>query len=168
MEEPLALLLLPARLEGFAHEAHARTLLEIPRVVALEPSKLKPPRFMRDAVSMRLARRLRLPGEPRLVVLYHPAQYPLARAICSQYDEVELWYVAPDRATLAGGGEDARELQTLDTMARDRARQTLRLDDGAEVGDGPLRLRLRELEIISHRPFVARLPPRRRGRGRRS
>ena len=46
-DDPLAVLLLPGRLEGLELEAHARDLLSIPRVVALEPSRVRPPRFLR-------------------------------------------------------------------------------------------------------------------------
>ncbi len=95
MDEPLAALLLPARLESFELEAHARDLLAIPRVIALEPSRVRTPRFMREATTARQAARLRLPGRLRLLVLYHPAQYPLARALSSQHEDAELWYVAP-------------------------------------------------------------------------
>jgi hypothetical protein len=54
-DEPLAVLLLPGRLEGFELEAHARDLLSIPRVVALEPPRIRPARALRDAVSVRQA-----------------------------------------------------------------------------------------------------------------
>ena len=61
-DEPLAVLLLPGRLEGLELEAHARDLLSIPRVVALEPSRLRPRRLLRDAALLRQGRRLRFPG----------------------------------------------------------------------------------------------------------
>ena len=106
MREPatdsLAVLLLPGKLEGIALEAHARDLLSIPRVIALEPSRFRPPRYLRDSISLRQARRLRFPGQPRLLLLYHAAQYPLARALCARYEDLELWYVSPGRQDRPG------------------------------------------------------------------
>jgi hypothetical protein len=161
--DPLAVLLLPDRLEGFALEAHARDLLSIPRVVALEPSRVRPPRFLREAVSLRQARRLRFPGRPRLLVLYHPAQYPLARALCARYEGLEFWYIPPGSR---GAPEDAdpahaRELGVFDELARDRARQVLTVTAGS-VDAAPLRARLRELDVINPHAFIprARLRPR--------
>lgn len=149
-DEPLAILLLPGRLEGFALEAHARDLLSIPRVVALEPSRVRPARSRRDAVSLRQARRLRFPGRPRLLLLYHPAQYPLARALGACHEDLELWYVAPGYAALETGD---RELLVFDELARDRATQVLTATHGI-VDSAELRERLRELDVISPRAFI--------------
>jgi hypothetical protein len=154
-DDPLAVLLLTGKLEGFALEAHARDLLSIPRVIALEPSRVRTPRFLRNAVSMRQARRLPFPGRPRLIVLYHPAQYPLARALVAHYEELELWYIQPDRQPLAVTGDaDSRELLDFDELARMNATRTLPVAGRAEVQDEPLRLRLRELEVINPRAFI--------------
>jgi hypothetical protein len=149
-DDPLAVLLLPGRLEGLALEAHARDLLSIPRVVALEPSRVRPGRSRRDAVSLRQARRLRFPGRPRLLVLYHPAQYPLARALCACHEDLELWYIPPGRTALETAD---RELLTFDEMARERATQVLTATDGG-VGSAPLRERLRELDVINPHAFI--------------
>jgi hypothetical protein len=159
-EDPLAVLLLPGRLEGLALEAHARDLLSIPRVVALEPSRVRPPRFLRDAISVRQARRLRFPGRPRLLVLYHPAQYPLARALCAYHEDLELWYVLPDRSALETADQaHARELLVFDELARERARQVLTATEGG-VDAAPLRARLRELDVINPRAFIPGARPR--------
>jgi hypothetical protein len=163
MTEPLAVLMLPGKLEGFTLKAHARDLLAIPRVVALEPSRVRTPRFTRDATSARQARRLRFPGTPRVLVLYHPTQYPLARALRSRYEDAELWYVPPDLDGLRATGRADRDLGAFDELARERSEGTLEVLPGAEVADGPLRLRLRELEVISPLAFV----PDRRFRGRK-
>jgi hypothetical protein len=150
-EDSLAVLLLPSKLEGFELEAHARELLSIPRVIALEPSRLPTPRFLRNAVGLRQARRLPFPGRPRMVVLYHPAQYPLARALLAHDDELELWYVPPvDDASLA----DSNELREFDELAREHATQIVRVLAGPEVEDAPLRERMRELEVINPRAFI--------------
>jgi hypothetical protein len=142
-------LLLPCRLEDFDLSDHARDLLSIPRVIALEASRRRAPRFLRDTAPTRQAKRLRFPGRPRVVVLYHPAQYPLARALVARYEGSELWYIGRDAGELRDEpGYGSEELTELDSLARTRARQTI------GPGDGALRFRLRELEIISHRPFV--------------
>jgi hypothetical protein len=149
-DDPLAILLLPGRLEGLAMEAHARDLLSIPRVVALEPSRVRPVRSLRDGVSLRQARRLRFPGRPRLVLLYHPAQYPLARALCACHEDLELWYMPLGHAALETAD---RELLAFDELARERATQMLTATDGI-VDSAPLRERLRELDVISPRAFI--------------
>jgi hypothetical protein len=147
-DNKLAVLLLPGPLEGFPREQHARGLLSIPRVVALEAARLRPPGFLRDAVCQRQARRLRFPGRLRLLILYHPAQYPLARALCAQYQDLELWYLPPGRQTL----RTADDL-SFDTLARERATQVLEAGAGG-VDDESLRTRLRELGVISPRAFL--------------
>ncbi len=152
--DALAVLLLPGRLEGLALEGHARDLLSIPRVVALEPSRMRPPWLLQDALCQRQARRLRFPGRLRLLVLYHPAQYPLARALCAHYQDLELWYIPPScEPPEAAGKADTRELLALDEMARERARQVLAVGERG-VDDGPLRARLRELGVINPRAFL--------------
>jgi hypothetical protein len=159
VDESLALLLLPDRLEHLSFEAHARDLLTIPRVVALEPGRASAPRLMRDGIAGRQAARIRLPGTLRMVVLYHPAQYPLARALRATYDDAELWYFAPVLS------DDADvDLAELDAAARERA--TTIIDAGSDgVLDGHgLRERLLELDVISSRAFV---PSVRFGRSRR-
>jgi hypothetical protein len=153
-DESLGVLLLPSNLEGFELETHARSLLSIPRVIALEPSRFRTPRFMRNAVGVRQARRLAFPGRPRIVVLYHPAQYPLARALLSQDAELELWYFP----LVDGAGLESAELREFDQLAREHASQITRVLDGAEVDDAPLRERMRELDVINPRAFIP--PPR--------
>ena len=164
MREPatdsLAVLLLPGKLEGIALEAHARSLLSIPRVIALEPSRVRPPRFLRDSISLRQARRLRFPGQPRLLLLYHPAQYPLARALCARYEDLELWYISPGRQDRPDQPDPATADQAhsreaaLDVLARERARQVLTVTGAGVVDDAPLRERLRELDVINPRAFL--------------
>jgi hypothetical protein len=153
-DDALAVLLLPARLEGFAREDHARGLLSIPRVIALEPSRVRPPGFLRDALCQRQARRLRFPGRLRLLVLYHAAQYPLARALCADDHDVELWYIPPEPGTVEAAGQASpRELAALDQLARERATQVLTASE-RDAGDGYLRVRLRELGVINPRAFL--------------
>lgn len=154
MDDSLAVLLLPGKLEDLALEGHAVDLLSIPRVIALEPSRLRPPRFLRDAISLRQARRLRFPGRLRLLVLYHPAQYPLARALRAYHADPELWYIPPRRETLDTGDETgARELLASDELARERASQVLTANTAGDVDDTLLRARLRELGVINPHAF---------------
>jgi hypothetical protein len=35
---------------------------------------------------------MRLPGYPRVIVVFHPHQYPLARALRGAHPDAELWY----------------------------------------------------------------------------
>jgi hypothetical protein len=156
-DDALAVLVLPTQLEGFELEAHARDLLSIPRVVALEPSSVRTPRFLRDAASLRQARRLRFPGRLRLVVLYHPEQYGLTRALCAHHEEVELWYIPPGGDVLGAAGQaQTEEWLALDELAREAATAMLSLVEGSGVEDAPLRRRLLELDVINPRPFVPR------------
>jgi hypothetical protein len=152
-QESMAVLLLPGRLEYFEREAHARSLLSIPRVVALEASLRRPPRLLREAAPLRQARRLRLPGALRVVVLYHPEQYPLARALCGEHPEAELWYLPPNELLATADPARTQDLLAADELARQRAHRLLTVT-GAEVDEAPLRLRLRELGVISPRAFV--------------
>jgi hypothetical protein len=149
VSEPLAVLLLPRALESFELAGHARELLAIPRVIALEPSRFRTPRLLRDAAPLRSARRLRFPGLPRVFVLYHPAQYRLARAMLGRYDGAELWYVC-DEPVPHG------DLAELDQLARERAGpgRLLAPDPASAAPGAPLRARLQELGIISPHPFV--------------
>lgn len=96
-EDPLALLLLPVALEQFEHAAHARDLLRAPRVLALEPPRLswrrisRLPDSMALGVGVRQARRLRLPGTVRVIVLYDRLQLPLAQGLALRFGDAELW-----------------------------------------------------------------------------
>lgn len=156
MSEPLALLLLPSKLDEFELAAHARILLRIPRALALEPGRLRTPRLLRQSAPVRAAKRIRLPGEPRVIVLYHPEQYPLARALSARYEQAELWYIRPDPSALVAEGGSA-DLGDLDRLAAERAGQEhlggQGPDELSEVEERLL-MRLRELEVISSRPFV--------------
>ncbi|HWD65311.1 MAG TPA: hypothetical protein VG405_09060 [Solirubrobacteraceae bacterium] len=165
--EPLAVLLLPTALERFELAEHARELLTIPRVVALEPSRFGTSRLLRDSAALRQARRLRFPGRPWVLVLYHPEQYRLARALMARYAGAELWYVERDLEELESRSR-ARpdELRELDELARERATPDQMLApglDSAEAGSR-LRLHLQALGIISQHPFVPGGRPLRRSR----
>lgn len=150
--EPLAVLLLPRRLEDYELAAHAQDLIAIPRVVALEPPRRRGSRPGREMVAAMQARRLRFPGEPVAFVLYHPGQYPLARALLGVHEQAELWYLRPDPAAFTRD-----ELSELDYLARARAEHLLAVtaDGDPRTENLPLRDRLVELGVISSQPFVA-------------
>jgi hypothetical protein len=103
---PLGLLLLPAALERFALRAHVEDLLSGPGVLAVDPPRLgasaRTPASVADGLSVGQARRLRLPGAPRAILIFHPLQYPLARALIVRYPEAELWYWRRDVAAPTG------------------------------------------------------------------
>jgi hypothetical protein len=91
------------------------------------------------------------------VVLYHPIQYPLARALCARHQDVELWYVRPDPDSLRDQGGYSRENQLeLDTLAAERATRPVAYGTAEVLAaqTASLRDRMSELGIISHRPFV--------------
>jgi hypothetical protein len=118
-ERPLCVLLLPERLERFELRERAEDLLTGPGVVAIDPPRLpvgRLPLAVADGLAAGQARRLRLPGSPRALVLFHPLQYVLARALLARHPDAELWYARealPERAPA--------RLRDLDEMAAARA-----------------------------------------------
>jgi hypothetical protein len=168
----LLVLLLPERLEAFALRPLAEDLMKVPGVVAVDPprtsygSLARIPDPLLVSIASKQARRLRrrLPGTPRAVAIFHPAQYPLARGILVQLPETELWYgrfgrpetdepVAKLRRRLAELHLLAAERSTLtfvnsDELGREEAdagRQAVVVDPGAD--HGPLWARLASLRI---------------------
>ncbi len=102
---PIAALLLPRTLERFILREQAEDLLRARGVVAVEPGALRYGAFARlpEAVALSVARgqarRLvrGLPGRPAAVVVFHPLQWPLARAVLEHVPGCELWYGRWDR-----------------------------------------------------------------------
>jgi hypothetical protein len=121
----LGVLLLPTELERFALRAHAEDLLTGPGVVAVEPPRMLKsagvPAAVADGLSAGQARRLKLPGVPRALLLFHPLQYSLARAVIAHEPDAELWYWRHD----TGAGESSRRrrnrLEELHLSATRRA-----------------------------------------------
>jgi len=150
-DRPLCLLLLPAPLETFALRERAEDLLSAPGVAAVDPPRLSYGGAARlgesfaDGLTVVQARRMRLPGFPRALVVFDPLQYPLARALAGIHPDAELWY-GPTREP---GSERERE---LDELARGRA--TLRFEAAqgpAYEANLPLWERLEALGIESGR-----------------
>ena len=104
--DPVAVLLLPRRVEEFALRAAAEELLRAPGVVAVEPGRLPVSLFGRvpERRATRLARgqarRLAtgLPGRAVAIVLFHPMQWPLARELAARSPRAEVWYGGWDAA----------------------------------------------------------------------
>lgn len=136
-DQPIAVLLLPRALDRFILRDQAQDLLKAPGVVAVEPARVPVSGFARlpDALGAGLAagqaRRMRLPGVPRVVVIFHPLQYPLAVGLLARYPECELWYSRWDRYEEA---EDAnpklrRRIVELHEAAAGRAALTFCVSD---------------------------------------
>jgi hypothetical protein len=142
----LAVLLLPARLERSPQRERIEALLEAPGAVAVEPAAIgygatgTLPDLMRQRVAAGQARRMRLPGHPRAIVVFDALQYPLARALLAEHPEAELWY----------GGEHGDELHEAAS-----ARAALRFETSApgpvRERNRPLHERMEELGIESGR-----------------
>jgi hypothetical protein len=128
-DRPLAVLLLPRTLEGFILREQAEDLLRSGGVVAVEPAKVpygafgRMPEGLADALAGAQARRMKLPGTPRAIVIFHPLQFPLAGALLARYPQAELWYGRWDRYERAyDANPKMRErLEALHEQAANRA-----------------------------------------------
>jgi len=99
VDQPLLVLLLPERLEQFHLEQPVRDLLQADGVVAVDPSRLPLARMVPTVAAraaMGQARRMRLPGTPRAVAVFHPFQFFLAGALLARHPRSELWYGRPE------------------------------------------------------------------------
>jgi hypothetical protein len=148
-DRPLCLLQLPAPLEAFALRERAEDLLTAPGVAAVDPPRLswrgaaRLGESVADGLTMVQARRMRLPGIPRALVVFDPLQYPLARALINLYPDAELWY-GPTREP----GSDSE----LDALARERAAMRFEAAPGpAYEANLPLWERMEALGIESGR-----------------
>ncbi len=148
---PLCVLLLPRELEHFILRDQAEDLLTGPGVVAVEPARIPYGAYLRlpapvaDGLAATQARRLRLPGVPRAIVIFHPLQYPLARSLIAQHPDAELWYWRWDRYEVAYDASPRRRarLEDLHLAASLRAAVTVVVSDALgelarEQGSEPL------------------------------
>jgi len=105
---PLCVLLLPRPRERFILRDQAEDLLRARGVVAVDPARVpygaygRLPELLGQGLAVRQARRLvrslrRHRGEPRVIVIFHPLQEPLARAMAAEAPDAELWYGRWDR-----------------------------------------------------------------------
>jgi hypothetical protein len=105
VDRPLCVLLLPAPLRRFILRDQAEDLLRAPGVVAVAPGRVpygaygRLPRAVADRLARAEAARVRrgLTGEPRVVVIFHALQEPVARALLDAAPGGELWYWRWDR-----------------------------------------------------------------------
>jgi hypothetical protein len=150
-DRALCVLLLPAALEEFDLRERAEDLLAAPGVVAVDPPRLsytgaaKLGEAFADALAGVQARRMRLPGIPRAVVVFDPLQYPLGRGIVGLHPDAELWY-GP------AGEPDGERAVTLHRLACERA--AMRFDRSsapAHTQNLPLWERMEALGIESGR-----------------
>ena len=128
MPDPRALLLLPRPLEGFILADQARDLLRADGVVAAGPPRLpygavaRLPGPLRDRIAAITARRLlrTLGGDLRAVAIFHPVQWPLAKALLRARPAAELWYGRWDRYEVAYDASPAmrRRLAAICTTRR--------------------------------------------------
>jgi hypothetical protein len=143
VEQPLLVLLLPQRLERFHLETQARQLLEAPGAVAVDPARIpvgRVPAPVAAGLAVGQAKRMRLPGLPGAVAIFHPLQFYLAGALLARHPRAELWYGEPE----AG---DVAPHEQLHTAAS--ARAALRFPATADLDITPLRLRMAELGIVT-------------------
>src|SRR3954465_14328708 len=98
---PLCLLLLPRPLDGFILRDQAQDLLRAPGVVAVDPPRVpygalaRLPGPLADLLAGGQARRLvkaigRKGDRARVVVIFHPVQWPTARALMAAEPGCEL------------------------------------------------------------------------------
>src|SRR4051794_33473515 len=122
---PLGLLLLPQPLERFALRPHAEDLLAGAGVLAVEPPRLgasgRVPAAVADGLSAGQARRLKLPGVPRAILVFHPLQYPLARGLIAHHPDAELWYWRRETEADRVSRRRRERLEELDLAASLRA-----------------------------------------------
>ena len=136
-DTPLCVLLLPRELEQFILRDQAEDLLSAPGVVAIEPARVPYGAYLRlpgpvaDGLAATQARRLRLQGRPAAVVIFHPLQYPMARALISENPDCELWYWRWDRYEVAYDASPRRRarLEELHEQAMHRASLTVVVSD---------------------------------------
>jgi hypothetical protein len=150
-ERPLGVLLLPEELERFALRERAEDLLTAPGVVAVDPPRLSYARIaslsegVADGIATVQAKRIRLPGFPRALVVFHPDQYPLARALRDLHPDAELWYGPPSEP--AGERERALHERALERASLHFGHS----DAPAHTQNLPLWERLERLGIESGR-----------------
>ncbi|MGZ4275562.1 MAG: hypothetical protein ACXVFK_02745 [Solirubrobacteraceae bacterium] len=139
MSDPICVLLLPAPLERFILRDQADDLLRADGVIAVDPPRVsygalgRLPGPLSDALAARQGRRLlralrRGPGEPRVVVMFHAVQYPVARALVALVGEgCELWYWRWDRFERAYDASPKlrARLERMHELAAERAALTI-------------------------------------------
>jgi hypothetical protein len=149
-EQPVAVMLLPQPLELFWMRDRAEDLLTAPSVFAADPARIsyramgRLPDTLMTGIAAGQARRMRFPGVPRAILVFHPLQYPLARSMISDHRDAQLWYAhwsLEEDADLKP--RVAQRIADLDTMAAMRA--DWRFDSSPQPDGVSARERNREL-----------------------
>jgi hypothetical protein len=132
MAEPIALLLVPRTVERFILYDQGQDLLRAPGVVAVEAPRIpygllgRLPAGFAAGLARGQARRLRVAGEPRVAMMFHPFQFPFAAALLARWPECELWYGLFDLTTHApdAGPRTRRKLEHWHRLAAERSALT--------------------------------------------
>ena len=109
---------------------------------------------------------MRLPGFARVLVIFHPVQYPLARGLIGANQGAELWYWRHAALELYGPGRRRARLEELHLAASLRAElivvgsESLREDVLAAGGRDPLLLELTDAPHADNRPLWERIEAR--------
>jgi hypothetical protein len=143
VEQQLLVLLLPQRLERFHLEPQARELLRAPGAVAVDPARIpvgRIPAPVAAGLAVGQAKRMRLPGVPGAVAIFHPLQFYLAGALLARHPTAELWYGEP-------APDEVGPHEQLHTAAAARAALTFPVT--ADLDITRLQLRMAELGILT-------------------
>jgi hypothetical protein len=105
---------------------------------------------------IRQAKRLKLTGPARVVILYDPLQTMLALGLIARYPEAELWYLRAGGPSSAAGPDLAGRAADLEALARRRATLEMSVEELAPLppertwfdANEPLWDRLEALEIV--------------------
>jgi hypothetical protein len=166
---PLCLLLLPGDLESFALRAHAEDLLSGPGVLGVEPPRLgrsgRMPATLADGLAVGSGRRMKLPGFPRVLVIFHPLQYTHARGLVMVYPDAELWYWRHEPLALGGSRRRRARVEELHLAASFRAALIVVTSEdlravAQEEGHDPLLLEPTDDPHADNRPLWERLEAR--------
>ena len=147
---PLCVVLVPSRLEQSPMRERVDDLLTAPGAVRVEPAALgygltgRLPLGVRERIALGQAKRMPLPGEPRVVVALDVRQYPLAGALLVVFPGAELWY---------GGDAPPDRFRDLHEAALARAALTIAPEPGATAHEQnrPLWERMEALGVESGR-----------------
>jgi hypothetical protein len=165
----LCLLMLPCELESFALRAHAEDLLAGAGVVGVEPPRLgrsgRMPATLADGLATGAGRRMKLPGFPRVLVIFHPLQYVYARGLIMAYPEAELWYWRHEPLVFPGSRRRRGRMEDLHLAASFRAGLIVVASEdlravAQEEGHDPLLLEPTDDPHADNRPLWERLEAR--------
>jgi len=151
MSKLKVVLLIPGRLDGFILRDQAEDLLKDDAVISYSPLKLPYrvfaylPSLLQRVVGRLYLKRLKLPKQLKVVVIFHPLQLPVAEAVTAANPGCELWYGRWDRYELAydAGPLLRRQLAQLHKRCAELSALTFTAGD-----------RLTQLEASSNRQAV--------------